>query len=107
MKVKNTKVNFNLFFTKEGEVVFYPYEAVSFTTTPLIDFNRDDCDEIEKWFYRHASKRYDTSTKKYIFVDEIYCKSNKSTFTYKGMAYHFHDSELWIYPESSMEIGRF
>ena len=104
MKVKNTNIDFNFFFpTKEEEVVFYPYESVVFSVTPLMLLNRNDCVNLEAWFYKHASKRYDTSTKKYIFVDEIYCKSNKSTFTYKGMAFHFHDGEVWIYPESAMK----
>lgn len=107
----NTRIDFNLYLNKEKgeEVVFYPYMTTRFTTSPLIEMDRYgyDVSSFEQELCELATKKYDGwGTRKYISTNGVK-QDNKCTFTLKGMAYHFHDSELWIYPESVMEVGRF
>lgn len=109
MRSINANVRFNLFLNKEKgeEIVFYPYETTRFTISPLMEMNRNDCAFLEQKLCEKATKKYDGwRTDKFIPVEGVE-QDNKCTFTLKGMAYHFHDFELWIYPESAMEIGRF
>ena len=105
----NSCINFNLYLNKEKgeEIVFYPYETTRFTTSHLINMNRNDCLLLERRLCKEATKKYDGwGTGKYVPTNGVE-RDNKCTFTLKGIAFHFHDSELWVYPEYAMEVGRF
>lgn len=105
----NTRIDFNLYLNEEKgeEIVFYPYETTRFTTCPLMGMDRNDCFLLERRLREKATQKYDGwGTGEYVPTNGVE-QDNKCTFTLKGMAYHFHDSELWIYPESAMEVGRF
>lgn len=105
----NTHINFNLYLNEEKgeEIVFYPYETTRFTTFPLMEMDRNDCLLLERRLCEKATKKYDGwRTGEYVPTNGV-VQDNKCTFTLKGIAYHFHDSELWIYPEFAMEAGRF
>lgn len=105
----NTDIRFDMYLNKKKgeEIVFYPYETTRFTTPLLMEMDRNSVSAFERELRENATKEYDGwRTGKYISVNGVE-KDNKCTFAMKGIAYHFHDSKLWIYPESSMEIGRF
>ena len=105
----NTLISFNLFLNKEKgeEIVFYPYMTSRFTTSHVMTLDRNDFSFLEHRLCEKATKKYDGwGTGKYVPTNGVE-HDNKCTFTIKGIAFHFHDSELWIYPESAMEIGKF
>ena len=105
----NTRIDFNLYLNEEKgeEIIFYPYETTRFTTCPLMEMDRNDCFLLERRLCEKATQKYDRwGTRKYVLTNGVK-QDNKCTFTLKGMAYHFHDNELWVYPESAMEVGRF
>ena len=105
----NSYIDFDFYLNKEKgeEIVFYPYETTCFTTSHLMTMDRNDCLLLERRLREKATKKYDGwGTGKFIPINGAE-HDNKCTFTIKGIAFHFHDFKLWIYPESSMEIGRF
>lgn len=105
MYITDTKIEFNIDYG--GEIIFYPYQTTRFTCFPAMEMKRHHAIALEQFFCNNATKKFDGwGTGKYLSTNGVK-QDNKCTFTLKGMAYHFHDSELWIYPESAMEIGRF
>ncbi len=106
MHIIDTKIEFNIEYGN-GKITFYPYETTRFNCFPSIEMKRAHAIALEQYFCDHATQKYDGwGTGKYVSTDGVK-QDNKCTFTLNGMAYHFHDSELWIYPESSMKVGRF
>ncbi len=102
-------ISFNFYLNKEKgeEIIFYPYMTTRFTCSHIMTLDRNKFSWLENKLRKKATKEYDGwRTGKFIPINGAE-HDNKCTFTIKGMAFHCHDSEVWIYPETAMEIGRF
>lgn len=111
----NATINFNLYLDKERgqEIVFYPFETTRFSCCPIMELDRHDTITLEKELCERTTRKWNPYVRPFGFKGQYETveggvePDNKSTFTINGIAFHFHDWKVWVYPESAMEVGKF